>query len=253
MVRANKPYIVPAEDQVDDHFFVPLSSQGLMVKLPLDANKVETVLRPLATWLNFPGAKSANKLALLAGIQENISLLPMSSAEARWPELGPIPTTPTSETYGLLVERLRTLKNADNTLRRDTPEFIPHLHAKMTELEAAIRTMEAEVRRKDDAERENKFTAPAWWDFAVTDVPPVAPYYKLTVQTESETHDGYCSDADVYTLDPKTSVLYLAGNDWTAKELNEKNTWAQHLDDHCCCGVKEVHTLMAWERVDANA
>ncbi len=210
MVRATQPYLVPAGDQAADHFFVPLSTQRLTVKLPLDVNKVETVLRPLATWLNFPGAKSANKIALLAGIQENLSLLPMSAAEARWPELGPTPTSATSETYGLLVERLRVLRNADDgsghkfdttvyidTLRRDTPEFIPHLHAKMTELEAALRTMGAEVQRKEDAERKKKFTAPAWWDFAGTYVPPVAPYYKLTVQTDSQTHDGYCTDAEV--------------------------------------------------------
>ncbi len=252
MVRANKPYIVPAEDQAGDHFTVPyllspFSTQRLTVQLPLDANKVESVLRPLATWLNFPHAKQLNKLALLAGIQENLSLLPMADAAARWPnDLGPIP-----ETYSLQWAKLSTLQKVDDALRRDTPEFIPHLHAKMTEIEDAMRTTEAEERRKEYAERKKKFTAPAWWDFAVTDVPPVAPYYKLTVQTVSETHDGYCTDADVYTLDPKTSVMYLAGNDWDAKDLNEKNTWAQHLDDHCCCGVKKDHTLMSWERVNA--
>jgi hypothetical protein len=121
----------------------------------------------------------------------------------------------------------------------------------MTELEAALRTTEMEERRKEDAARAKKFTAPAWWDFTVTDVPPVAPYYKLTVQTESETHDGYCTDADIYTLDPKTSVLYLAGNDWAAKDLNEKTTWSRYIPDHCCCSVAEVYTLMSWERVNA--
>ncbi len=109
MVRANKPYIVPAEDQADDHFFVPLSTGRLTVKLPLDANKVETVLRPLALWLNFPGAPTAKKVALLAGIQENLSLIPMEDATARWPcELGPIPTSSM-----LQQARLSTLRCAD--------------------------------------------------------------------------------------------------------------------------------------------
>lgn len=88
MVRATKPYIVPVEDQDDDHFTVPYllsphSTQRLTVKLPLDSNTVEGVIRPLATWLNVPGAKSANNLTLLAGIQENLSLLTLSAAATR--------------------------------------------------------------------------------------------------------------------------------------------------------------------------
>lgn len=174
---------------------------------------------------------------------------------------------PTPEHYGALVEQLRVLRNADEgsghtfttniyiaTLRRDTPEFIPHLHAKMTELEVAIKTMEAEVRRKEDAERKERCREPAWWDSVARQAPSApatAPYYKLTIQTLSEDHDGYCTDAEVYKLDPKTSVMYLPTKEWTAKDLTEKNTWDTYLGNHCCCNAMETNTLMGWERIEA--
>jgi hypothetical protein len=260
MVRANNPYIVPTEDQADGSFFVPLPTQRLTVQLPLDTNKVDTVLRPLALWLDFPGAGRANKLDLIAGIQGNISLLPMADAAARWPnDLGPIP-----ETYDLQVTRLRSLKNAANgsgykfdtniyidTLRRDTPQFIPHLHAKITELINAIESSEKMLLRKEAEEREKKCRAPAWWDSVMTEIPSTTPYYELTVKVEQEDHDGYCTDAEVYMCEAETSVMYLPANDWTAKDLNEKNTWDTYLPDHCCCNVMKVTTLMSWERVNA--
>ncbi len=243
MVRATQPYLVPAEDQADDHFFVPLSTQRLMVKLPLDANKVETVLRPLALWLNFPGAPTAKKVALLAGIQENLSLIPMADATARWPcELGPIPTS-----SALQQVRLSILRDADDaktfprastlyikTLRRDTPEFIPHLHVKMNELEAAIRTARAECRpcTEQKAWETRYCAAPKWLASALPQPLTGVEYYEIILEEEE---DG----------ETKERRAFLPVEGWSSQDLDEKMSWLYG----CSCSDYIMVRMRSWIRV----
>jgi hypothetical protein len=248
MVRATKPYIVPAADQGPDSFTVHVEwrTQPLTVKLPLSANGTIDVLRPLANHLGLGHMLSPHesKDSLLSLIRPNLSLLPMADAIARWPQLGePVPTT-----LAAAQEAESDYKGGGwaATLRETTPEFIPHLHSRMAECKKVCDRLEYEeqVRERDWQELRERFRtrAPAWCMEALR-TPPAAgvAHYVITLAKFEQSHDGYCSDGEeLRTEEVEAEVLYLpVQTGWTPTDIPIGQEWTMQDECHCCCRAEE--------------
>jgi hypothetical protein len=230
MVRATKPYIVPAADQGPDSFTVPIEwrPQPLTVKLPLSANGTIDVLRPLANHLGLGHMLSPHesKDRLLSLIRPNLSLLPMAEAIACWPQLGePIPT----RTFAAAQEAETEYKGGGwtATLRETTPEFIPHLHSRMAECKKLCDRLEYEeqVKERDWQELRDRFRtrAPAWCMEALR-TPPSVSHYAITLAK----------------FEQSAEVLYLpVQTGWTPTDIPIGQEWTMKDECHCCCGEEE--------------
>ena len=238
-------YIVPAEDQSAESFTVPLYSGRLEVRLPLENNTIEHVLRPLAKWLNFPGCHTAKKLQLIDGINKNLSLRPMSEAVARWPALSYSPPG-SLDAARRLLSRQRAL--CDEVARK-TPEFLPHAQKVAEDVRAALTTMEMEELREKRRQEAEAAREPDWMESAVEEAPS-GPHYKITVVAEEDGHDGYCSgveEGELEVVQTEKRVYYLPDGDW---DFEEKTTWEAHHHGHCCCGAVWRYTVENTEKVN---
>lgn len=236
-------YIVPAEDQSADSFFVPLSSGRLEVRIPLENNTIDRVLRPLAKWLNFPGCHSAKKLQLIDGINRSLSLRSMSEALARWPQLSFSPPQSAGAAGRLLSRQLALC----NEVARKTPEFLPHAEKVAEDVRATLTTMKMEELREKRKEEAEAAREPHWMESALTEAPS-GPHYKIAVVAEEEGHDGYCSgmDGEMGIVGTEEKTYFLPDGEW---DFEEKTTWEHHHDAHCCCGAVWRYRVEKTERI----
>jgi hypothetical protein len=231
-------YIVPSLDVTPTGFCVPhLRGE---VKLPLEANTDE-VLRSLAEWLGLSG--DLEPAQRLQGIREHLSTLPREEAEYRWPELD----RPFPETVEGFFARTKELDELRAAIKKETPQFLPHVGWLRSRLEAA-------VKKAEEQERERP---PAWWSAAARDAPAAPPYYRLTVQSEEEDHDGWCSEVesekDLYSKPGPTETLFVpaVATTTTAWDFETKRLWIDgYAMNHCCCGARTFRRLISAELVE---
>jgi hypothetical protein len=246
MIYAENPCIIPVSDQGPDNFTVPIEYQlyPLTVKLPLSVNGVLSVLRPLANHLGlgFHLSPHESKEKLIKLITPNLSLLPMTDAILRWPQLDePVPTT-----FAAAQDVLTRFMEEEwvTTLRQETPQFIPHLHKRIAEYKKVYNMLEYEeqVKERDWQQLRERFhtRAPAWCMQTLRKPPADGKHYVITLTKLEKWHDRYCSDGEEFRTEKvESKVFYLPiTTGWTPADIPIGQEWI--IQDECdCCGMAE--------------
>jgi hypothetical protein len=228
-------WIVPAADQAPDHMFLPLSTGRTEIRLPLESSPVSTILLPVARWLSFPRQRGT-RAELIAWIDAHLSLVPMESAVARWPVL--------ASGSAQAMERVAA------QIRRETPQFAPHLGAAIAAAGAAARTAAMEAERQAQRER-----APPDWLESAARIAPAGPHIVVHLRVSEEEHDGCCSAVDESDLEERESeeldmFLPLTDADGDPWDLDAQTEWREHAEGHCCCGADVITRVAAVAHAD---
>lgn len=227
----------------EDGFTVETATGLLSVKLPLENNTISKTLIPLATFVNLRCLESRKKADVVAAIKTRITTIPMSEAVKRWPELD----VSLEGTSAELSQHITTLRALEPRITQVTPEFGVHVWKRITDLQAAIRTVQAEEAREGE-----KNKAPPFWVNYATGEQPSDSCFKVTIKEEELDHDGYCSecgdDDDYFVTETSENILFLpADEEW---DFESKKTWEDDPSKtHCCCNARTVCTLVSVEKI----
>ncbi len=242
-------YVVPDDFKTPDGFFTPIETTNgrLHVKLPLESNPVEKVLRPLARWLSVRGTDRMNKTNLLAQINSRLSWIPMSQAIEKWPQL-------------LLNDELLTLQESNKEynditkirykVSSETPQFIIHYEKVLQDCLAKRTTLRMEEERQQVKKFNTENEPPSWFEHALRVEPETKPYYKIDLIIEEQGHDGYCTGNDedsLYIEETENQERFVPEGKW---DFYTKTTWRQHHPSHCCCGAEIITKMISVEKIE---
>lgn len=223
-------FIVPDADKTEKSFIVG----PIQVLLPLESNTVITLLS-VAQRLSFPRQRG-KKAELLEWINGHLSLISMETALASYPAL-----KGGGSLYALA-----------NTIRREAPQFIPHVESLIYALDS-----HSFYTTDDDEEVESRIVVspPAWWfsDWMYAEA-KASPHYRITVRITHEIHPcKHCeevTDADLEEGEPRDTVLYLplTNDDGGRWDFNTKMIWHIPLPGHRC-DAQMVMRLWSWEKI----
>lgn len=237
-------YIVPSTDQTADGFVIRRDGVTEEYKMPLTENTV-TKLRGLAKWLNIKSMGRAAIPELVSAIETHLTLVPLEIAVAAHPILG----TSVPATSAACASRVAALV----LLQRQNPAIRVHAGWAIEQAEAAMRTLVAEEQRAATAAERARWAAPAWLAEA-TEEAPAGPYYKISIRSGEQEHDGYCTgteEEDLYVSVWEERTVYLSVGEFGPADLNAKASWSEGGgDEHCCCGAARIVELTGWERVE---
>lgn len=244
-------YQLPADQRAGPVFSVTINGAHLAYEKCL-YNNTMTPLLLLADWLEINVKQyRRSKGDLCNAIYARITWTTEEEALERWPVLVPLKATPNKK------KDLQVALAGFNTLLGDimdeTPEFYAHANNIWLDLRGKSSAIFDEERRLE----EEKKAPPAWWNLE-SSTPLPKPCWKVTLETDEQDHDGYCSgteEDDIYVKQTNTTTHYVPlknedGADWDFS----KESW-QGDPSGCsggcgCCGTYDKVRFKSVEKVE---